>query len=33
MIYSWILSLRLATMRNARLITFETAQSIPKNQQ
>ena len=33
MIHSWISSLRLAMMRSIRLMVFETARSMPKNQQ
>ena len=33
MICSWILSLKLATIRSMRLIAFRTARSIPRSQQ
>ena len=33
MIHSWILSLRLATVRSTRLMAFETAQSMSRSQQ
>ena len=33
MIYNWISSLRLATIRSTRLQAFETARSMPESQQ